>query len=165
MDVREIAGSNRVVVTHVGVADAFAEANATAPMACGAAGELTQTPRGLLKRRDDERASVHGRSGKGIWDADLAKVTGLEEHRARMQRKGRPEQGSYARHEGSGSELRKRVVPSVRGDDVVSGLGAPVEAHDQPGVSVADQKVGDRALSGVAEAEIDDDPGLAGRQR
>ena len=54
------------------------------------------------------------------------------------------------------ADLRKAVVPPVGSDHVVASLGAPVVADHPPSPGATREVIGDKALSCVAEAEVED---------
>jgi len=67
--------------------------------------------------------------------------------------------GLYAVDEGPGSELRERVVASVRCDNVVARLCATVVANDEGRSGPPDEIVGQKPLARVSESEIHHDDG------
>ncbi len=78
-----------------------------------------------------------------------------------MQHEAGTEIALHTGHEAARTQLREGVVTAVRGDDVVPGLSAAVEAHHQPRLALAHEKVGDRPLARIPETEVDDDPGFS----
>jgi hypothetical protein len=157
----QIAGEQGALAMRQRVDHGLADAHAAAAVAARAARQLLQPVDRALERRDQQRALVDRGALKGIVDAERLEVPLLGHHRQRVEqhkaREMRRRAGQRPAAELGEDMLARRGLGRHH---AMAGLCAAVVAHDCVGIVGAGQEVDDRALAGVAKAEIDSEEGV-----
>jgi hypothetical protein len=146
-----------------GVRVGLADAEAAAPVAARAPGDLGGAVHQPVEGGDHHGALVQVEPREGVRGAEGGEGLCLAEQREGLDEDpGAGEALHRGRGEEGGAELGEAVGLEVWGDDVVGGLGASVEADDGGGAEASGEGVDDGALAFVAEAQADDGDAVRG---